>query len=319
MSLFVPGSVVQGQTSNVNVFVVVSPTTYQLDLKAIEGEIPTRNFVIKPQSVVQVNQGNNIVVATQPITQIVESVKVQDLTGAIKDLESLGNNVYSLAGFPPGAYILDVIVDLGSGKKGAYETILVILAEGQQPVNPTQIINRFKTIIIDNGNETKPDPDPPCPDGYELVEGKCVPMPCPEDSQLDTKGKCIPLPDPICDPASPECPPTQCPDGRIMPPGKPCPDDAVPCDDPNAPEGCSVPTECPDGTIIPPGEQCPDVDYGDEGEDSSSGNGDSGDNDNADSGDSGDSGNGDDSSGDNSGGDVFEPDNQGSGSGGAFD
>jgi hypothetical protein len=117
MSLFVPGALAQGQTSNVNVFVLVSPTTYQLDLKAIEGEIPTRNFVIKPQSVVQLEQGDNLVVATQPITQIVESVKVQDQRGVIKELESLGNNVYSLAGIPVGNYILDVVVDLGSAKK----------------------------------------------------------------------------------------------------------------------------------------------------------------------------------------------------------
>jgi hypothetical protein len=39
-------------------------------------------------------------------------------------------------GIPTGAYIVDVIVDLGSNKKGAYETILVILAQGQHPVPP---------------------------------------------------------------------------------------------------------------------------------------------------------------------------------------
>jgi hypothetical protein len=154
MSLFVPGALAQGQTNNVNVFVVVTPTTHQLDLKAIEGEVPTRNFVIKPQSVVQVKQGDNLVVVTQPITQIVESVKVQDQKGVIKELESLGNNVYSLAGIPVGAHILDVIVDLGSNKRGAYETILVILAQGQQPVQPAQIINKF---FFDNGGNNTND------------------------------------------------------------------------------------------------------------------------------------------------------------------
>jgi hypothetical protein len=154
LSLLVSGALAQaqGQTNNVNVFVVVTPTTYQLDLKAIEGEIPTRNFVIKPQSVVQVKQGDNLVVVTQPITQIVESVKVQDQRGVIKELESLGNNVYSLAGISAGNYILDVIVDLGSGKKGAYETILVILEKDQQPVQPAQIINKF---IFDFRNLTQ--------------------------------------------------------------------------------------------------------------------------------------------------------------------
>ena len=156
ISLLVSGSVAlgqgqgQGQTNNVNVFVVVSPTTYQLDLKAIDGEIPTRDFVIKPQSVVQVKQGDNLVVATQPINQIVESVKVQDQRGVFKELTPSGNNAYSLTGIPVGAYILDVIVDLGSNKKGAYETILVILAQGQQPLPPQQVIQTVKmrdTII----------------------------------------------------------------------------------------------------------------------------------------------------------------------------
>jgi hypothetical protein len=95
---------------------------------------------------------NNLVVVTQPVTQIVESVKVQDLTGVIKELESMGINVYSLTGISAGNYILDVIVDLGSGKKGAYETILVILEKDQQPVQPAQIINKF---IFDFRNLTQ--------------------------------------------------------------------------------------------------------------------------------------------------------------------
>jgi hypothetical protein len=47
LSFLIPGSTLaqgQGHTNNVNVFVVVTPTTHQLDLKAIEGESPTRNF-----------------------------------------------------------------------------------------------------------------------------------------------------------------------------------------------------------------------------------------------------------------------------------
>lgn len=149
-----PGALAQaqGQTDNVSVFVIGSGTTHQIDLKTIEGQTPVGNFIIKPESVVQVKQGDNLVVVTQPVTQIVDSVKVQDLTGVIKELESLGNNVYSLAGISAGNYILDVIVDLGSGKKGAYETILVILEKDQQPVQPAQIINKF---IFDFRNLTQ--------------------------------------------------------------------------------------------------------------------------------------------------------------------
>jgi hypothetical protein len=224
-------------------------------VKSRSTEIPTKNFVIKPQSVVQLEQGDNLVVATQPITQIVESVKVQDSKGVIKELESLGNNVYSLAGIPVGNYILDVNVDLGSNKKGAYETILVILEQGQQPIEPTQIITRFKTIIIDNGNDTKdnetrPDPNPPCPEGYELIDGNCEPIPCLEDSN----GRmCEPLPNP---------------------PGQPI-NETNPDPDPPIEEPIELPAVPDEG----------DQDT-DEGEDNDNGNSDNGNDDNA--GDNGD-------------------------------
>jgi hypothetical protein len=65
---------------------------------------------------VQVKQGNNLVVVTQPINQVVESVKVQDASGVIKNLVPAGNNAYSLAGLPTGPYILDVVVDPGRFK-----------------------------------------------------------------------------------------------------------------------------------------------------------------------------------------------------------
>jgi hypothetical protein len=173
-----------------------------------------RDFVIKPQSVVQVKQGDNLVVATQPITQIVESVKVQDQRGVIKELESLGNNVYSLAGIPIGNYILDVIVDLGSNKKGAFETILVILAQGQQPVNPAQIINKVKQItdvqiIFEDDDDNDKDRDPckkyvkicrpildngQCEQGYANLFGACFDT----DAILDhdTEEEC--QADPLC-------------------------------------------------------------------------------------------------------------------------
>jgi hypothetical protein len=80
------------------------------------------------------------------------------------------------------------------------------------------------------------------------------PDPCLVNSTLTD---CQPDPCDLPDPP-PGCVPTECPNGQIMPPGEPCPDDALPCDVPDPPPGCSVPSECPDGSIIPPGEQCPE-------------------------------------------------------------
>ena len=118
-----------------------------------------------------------------------QSVKDQDQRGVIKELESLGNNVYSLAGIPVGNYILDVIVDLGSNKKGAYETILVILAQGQQPVPPQQIIQTVKIsddigiIFPPDDNQTDPDPPPEESEpGYVLVGDNCELKPCDENT-----------------------------------------------------------------------------------------------------------------------------------------
>lgn len=262
-----------GQTSNVNVFVLVSPTTYQLDLKAIEGETPTRNFVIKPQSVVQANQSANLAVVTQPVNQIVQSVKIQDSKGFIKELTPLGSNVYSLAGIPLGAYILDVIVDLGNNKKGAYETILVILAQGQKPVPPQQIIQIIKisdTIIFEPDNQTNPDPPFECEPGYKKVGEHCEQIVCPDGTYANenTNDECPEPPPPPCD--------------ENTPPGQLCRDegDDITCDGPAIPIG----NEC----VLPEpetGEGIPEVpeegDQGDDGNDAS-GNGDDNDNGNGD-------------------------------------
>jgi hypothetical protein len=243
----------------------------------------TTDFAIKPESVVQVKQGENINVTTSESMKV-KNVKAKNVQGQQVDLMPLPNNIWSLQNLVPGVYLLDVIVDMSaSGIQGVYETVVAILQPDQAPLPPSTVINEV-SIIIENGpplpppNETNPSPAPPPPD--------CdVPSP------------------------PPECAPTECPDGRIMPPGEPCPDDALPCDVPNPSEGCSVPTECPDGSIIPPGEQCPedppeDGDGNDDGngEDGSNGDGDRDGNGNG-NGNGGDASNGDGNDGGDSGGD----------------
>jgi hypothetical protein len=347
LSLLAPGSIVvlgqgqnqaQGQSeiASINVFIVSSTTakTHQLDLKGIEGESPTRNLVIRPESVVQVNQSDNLVVFTQPINQVIESVKVQDANGVVTTLPPLGNNAFSLAGLPTGAYILDVIVDLGSGKRGAYETILVVLQQGQQPVQPAQVINRVQisddiSIIFNgdngndtgnNGNQTDPDPPPPgnetepiiCTMEISYGQGPCdeyyIPPDengqCPEGHRfVDERTGCVPdefvsPPCSIDDQGNEVCPLTD----EITPvpePPPPCPPETrengvCPLTDEITPVPEPPPPDCPEAGPELCGEEPPPEDGPDSGRDGS-------DNDNAGGNGDGDGEDGSSGNGDNGG------------------
>jgi hypothetical protein len=140
----------------------------------------TTGFAISPESVVQVKQGENIIVTTSENLKV-KSVKVKNVQGQQVDLLPLPNNIWSSQNLVPGVYLLDVIVDMSSsGIQGVYETVLVILQPDQQPLPPTTVINEL-SIIIENGppppdNITTPSPEPPTPCPPEtLVNGVCPP------------------------------------------------------------------------------------------------------------------------------------------------
>jgi hypothetical protein len=80
-------------------------------------------------------EGENLVVFTQ-LPDMIDNVKVTNTNGVMSKLVSLGNNAYSLLGFAPGSYVLDVIVDMpDSDNREAYETILVILKKDSTQFN----------------------------------------------------------------------------------------------------------------------------------------------------------------------------------------
>lgn len=145
LSLFaIPGTAVFGST-DLNVFVTSSNGNVRLDMKATE-TTEVADFTVKPESVVQITQGDNLVVFTQPADNV-EKVKVTDTSGVRTEPIDLGNNQYSLIGYPTGVYVLDVIVDLpDSDESGAFETILVILKPGEQPQNVQTIIQKVKVV-----------------------------------------------------------------------------------------------------------------------------------------------------------------------------
>jgi hypothetical protein len=98
-------------------------------------------FVINPESVVQVKQGENIVVSTSENLKV-NNVKARNVQGLQVDLLPLPNNLWSLQNLVPGVYLLDVIVDMSSsGISGVYETVLVILQPDQTSLPPSTVIN----------------------------------------------------------------------------------------------------------------------------------------------------------------------------------
>ena len=221
-------------------------------------------FAISPESVVQVKQGENIIVTTSENLKV-NNVKAKNVQGQQVDLTPLPNNLWSLQNLVPGVYLLDVIVDMSSsGILGVYETVLVILQPDQTPLPPSTVINQL-SIIIENG---PPEPPTPCPPEVQ-VNGVCPPSPepptpcppdAPENEVCPPTDEITPVPEPPCPPETMEngvCPPTD----EITPVPEPPPPDC-----PEAgPEAC--------GEEPPPEEVPPDSDDGTNGNGNDNGNG----------------------------------------------
>ena len=132
-------------------------------------------FAISPESVVQVKQGENIIVTTSENLKV-NNVKAKNVQGQQVDLTPLPNNIWSLQNLVPGVYLLDVIVDMSSsGILGVYETVLVILKPDRTPLAPASVINQL-SILIDT--EIIFGPQPP-------GDNQTEPIPPPGDNQTD--------------------------------------------------------------------------------------------------------------------------------------
>jgi cell division septation protein DedD len=208
------------------IFVMDDDVTRELDLKATEGQNGQVNevsgFAIKPESVVQINQNENLTVFTSTNEpDRIEKVKVTDQTGNLIELTKIGGNEWSLQGFDDEVYLLDVIANMPQGGKSAYETVLVILAPNVQELNPTQVIEQVVKIQVDVREkvfEEEPTPEPSicyfdpdneacnpdeegkCPSGFGFNEdGQCIPQgKCPDGyGRLndDETGTCYPTRD----------------------------------------------------------------------------------------------------------------------------
>jgi hypothetical protein len=219
LTLLVPGNVlVFAQQQNdvpVQVFAVGLGTIHEIELRATEvngQQVNVDNFIVKPESVVQIQSGNNLQVFTTAADSPIENVRITNTLGQMTELVLLQQpNVYSLSGVSAGVYVLDIIVRTNQGL-AVYETMLVILKEGEQPKNSTEIVNiwikvstNVKTIIKfpREDNQTK---------GNQTEDNQTGTIEIPDPVIVDNQTKPIPEEEsPICTPDGPECPP--CPEG----------------------------------------------------------------------------------------------------------
>ena len=302
--------------------------SHQIDLKVTQlpgGQLSeVTGFVVGPEDLVQVKQGENLIVSTSP-DLTTHQVTVRNIQGISIDLVPLPSNAWSLQGLLPGVYPLNVNVAMStSGIIGIYETILVILEPDQQPLPPTTIINQITIRPPDRG----------CPGNMTLINGTCQLSPSPKPGPGDNKTKPGPgendtlvCPAMItygkgpCDIFIPPEPDGQCleghrfvdentgcvPEGFLNPPTPPiaCPEGqtGIPpncqplnCNVENPPPECGQqPVVCPDGNTVSPGNECPEPPPGNGVEPPDGGdNGNRGGNggDGSDGGDGGDGGNG---------------------------
>jgi hypothetical protein len=102
--------------------------------------IPTSNFAIAPESVVQVKQNQNLTIFTSTNEpERIQNVKVINSYGQTTELLP---PQFSLSNLQTGVYTLDVIIDNPTTNSlDAYETLLIILAPDQQPIQKTEINN----------------------------------------------------------------------------------------------------------------------------------------------------------------------------------
>jgi hypothetical protein len=252
-------------------------------------------FAINPESIVQVKQGENIIITTSENLKV-NNVKVRNVQGQQVDLLPLTNNLWSLQSLVPGVYLLDVIVDMSSsGILGVYETVLVILQPDQTPLAPATVINQLSIFIDTDENDTsptprpntttpEPGPGPPSPCYFDPTLEECQPIDgkCPPGFSFNENEQCIPIgkcPDGygrLDDDETGKCYKNSdikiCPDGYITHKNRECPPpyttpDPTPGPSPEPPTLCPLnaegievcpPTDEPSPVPEPPPE-CPDA------------------------------------------------------------
>ena len=190
-----------------------------------DGEVDyVSDFVIDPEDVVLVEEGENIVASATDDLKI-HKLKVIDMEGQLIDLSLLSDTetgigtdyVWSLQGLSPDVYLLVVIVG-GSDPRilQAYETVLVILEPDQEPSSRIEYIEKTTTTITETDADIR-------------IVFQIGLLPTPEPT---------PEPTPTSDETAPQGPDERC------------------LFDPTLPHCASVNGECPEGFLMNENEQC---------------------------------------------------------------
>src|SRR5215207_5273429 len=200
-------------------------TPHALELRAVQDEDNAEprkvsGFRLDMTNVVAAQINSQVLVFVTDSSVRVLEAKVRTVSDQLIDLvPSSQANAFSLANLPVGVYTLDVITQRGN-TKAAYEGILVISQQPTTIINETtknvinQEINQNTRVDIDG------DDDEECPPGQSGTPPNCY-LQCPNAEGCP--------PPPIC--IDPSCAPTECPDGRIVPPGQSCDDEETPPED----------------------------------------------------------------------------------------
>jgi hypothetical protein len=199
---------------------------HEVPLKFVKYENNTArdvtDFEIRPENVIQLYTNNDLVVVGYPTHPNILKLTVSDKNGndtkQIQQKSPNSNSYYSLQGFNPGTYFLDVAVKQPNNKEEAvYETALLILSETEQPdsVTTQTKVNTETETVNENANKnevkiktiTKVFPTPP-----NRIDPKSLPnlgqQPAPPAGGL---------PKPSAPPAGPVPPITSIPNPTVPP------------------------------------------------------------------------------------------------------
>jgi hypothetical protein len=238
IAALVPASMLNVSASTSNVLFITTAdltTPKEMELKATNENGETRqasDFEITVNNVISISEDGSIRVFAADNDIEFTKARTTDVNDRVQEIAISSDGDLSFAGYNPGVYVLDVVVD----DERAYEAIVVIGIQTDQTVNK-EIIRINNKVVTDVEIKTvftfpkqkvvdkekvclftphhpicDPDKDGKCPDNWSMNEdGQCFPhyKKCPPNywrADDDETGACVKIPkEPIYAPDDPFC------------------------------------------------------------------------------------------------------------------